>query len=85
MTPLGIGLCHIHILQPAPRSNIFKGVRRSWTRLLEGRCGIVSIKDKGPQFATLPSRIAGLVKEGRKDDGGWNAKEWLTPGVRFYV
>ncbi|KAF2196875.1 3-oxoacyl-synthase-like protein, partial [Delitschia confertaspora ATCC 74209] len=56
------------------------GVRRTWTRLLDGHCGIVSIKDKGPQFTGLPSRIAGLVEEGKREDGGWNAKEWLEPG-----
>lgn len=57
------------------------GVRRTWKRLLDGHCGVVSIKDKGPQFAALPSQIAGVVPEGRKEDGKWNAKEWLEPGV----
>ncbi|KAF2191473.1 ketoacyl synthase domain-containing protein [Zopfia rhizophila CBS 207.26] len=56
------------------------GVRRTWQRLLDGHCGIVSINEKGPQFASLPSRIAGIVPEGRKEDGEWNAKEWLSPG-----
>ncbi|KAF2477552.1 ketoacyl synthase domain-containing protein [Lindgomyces ingoldianus] len=56
------------------------GVRRTWKGLLDGKFGIVSIKDKGPQFANLPSQIAGLVPEGRKEDGKWNAKECLRPG-----
>jgi 3-oxoacyl-[acyl-carrier-protein] synthase II len=60
-------------------------VRRTWSRLLDGQCGIVSIKDKSPQFASLPSQIAGLIQEGKKDDGGWNAKELLGPGVRLLL
>jgi 3-oxoacyl-[acyl-carrier-protein] synthase II len=57
------------------------GVRRIWKRLLDGHCGIVSITDKSPQFAALPSRIAGLVPKGRRDEGEWNPKELLGPGV----
>ncbi|ORY05189.1 3-oxoacyl-synthase-like protein, partial [Clohesyomyces aquaticus] len=56
------------------------GVRRSWKRLLDSECGIVSIENRGPQFATLPSRVAGLVPEGLKQDKQWNAKEYLQPG-----
>lgn len=56
------------------------GVRRTWKRLLDGHCGIVSITDKSPQFAALPSRIAGLVPKGRRDEGEWNPKELLGPG-----
>ncbi|KAF2715104.1 3-oxoacyl-synthase-like protein [Pleomassaria siparia CBS 279.74] len=55
-------------------------VRQTWRRLLDGQCGIVSIKEKGSQFALLPSQIAGLVREGPKEEGGWNANEWLNPG-----
>lgn len=58
-----------------------EGVRRTWKRLLDSECGIVSIKERSPQFATLPSQIAGVVPEGRKDEGKWNAAEWLKPGV----
>ncbi|KAF2875296.1 3-oxoacyl-synthase-like protein [Massariosphaeria phaeospora] len=56
------------------------GVRRTWRRLLDGHCGIVSIKDRDPHFAGLPSQVAAIVPEGKKDDGMWNAKEWLNPG-----
>ncbi|OCK81087.1 ketoacyl synthase domain-containing protein [Lepidopterella palustris CBS 459.81] len=55
------------------------GVRRTWSRLLDGHCGVVSIKDKSPRFASLPSQIAGLVPEG-KEHGAWNPKNWLSPG-----
>ncbi|KZF21484.1 3-oxoacyl-synth [Xylona heveae TC161] len=56
------------------------GVRRSWSRLLDGSCGIVSVKDKGPQFAALPSQVAALVPTGSKTTGGWDRTEWLAPG-----
>ncbi|KAF2270086.1 3-oxoacyl-synthase-like protein [Lojkania enalia] len=56
------------------------GVRRTWKRLLDGQCGILSIKERGPQFAALPSQVAGIVPEGKKEDGAWNAKELLNPG-----
>ncbi|KAH7408667.1 3-oxoacyl-synthase-like protein [Phaeosphaeria sp. MPI-PUGE-AT-0046c] len=52
------------------------GVRRSWTRLIDGHCGVVSIKERSPDFATLPSQIAALVPEGRREDGKWSAKEY---------
>ena len=54
-------------------------MRRAWSRLLDGHCGVVSIKDRSPQFAALPSQIAGTVPEGRKEDGMWNPKDWLSP------
>ncbi|KAF2742877.1 3-oxoacyl-synthase-like protein [Sporormia fimetaria CBS 119925] len=56
------------------------GVRRAWQRLLDGHCGIVSIKERGPQFTGLPSQVAGIVPEGSKVDAKWNAREWLEPG-----
>ncbi|KAH8704664.1 3-oxoacyl-synthase-like protein [Phaeosphaeriaceae sp. PMI808] len=56
------------------------GVRRTWTRLIEGHCGIVSIKERSPAFATLPSQVAALVPEGKREDGKWNAQEYgLNP------
>ncbi|KAJ9622745.1 Mitochondrial beta-keto-acyl synthase [Taxawa tesnikishii (nom. ined.)] len=56
------------------------GVRRVWRRLLDGHCGISSIKDRGAQFAALPSQVAGVIPIGNREDGGWNPKEWLLPG-----
>ncbi|KAF2126087.1 3-oxoacyl-synthase-like protein [Dothidotthia symphoricarpi CBS 119687] len=55
------------------------GVRRTWKRLIDSDCGVVSIKDRSPQFAALPSQVAALVPEGAKDDGLWNPKEYLSP------
>jgi 3-oxoacyl-[acyl-carrier-protein] synthase II len=57
------------------------GVRRTWKRLLDSQSGIVSIKDRSAQFAALPSQVAAVVPQGSKEDGMWNAKERLTPGV----
>ncbi|KAI9737054.1 MAG: Mitochondrial beta-keto-acyl synthase [Cirrosporium novae-zelandiae] len=54
------------------------GIRRSWRRLLNGDCGIVSIKERDSRFATLPCQIAGTVPQGLSIDGGWTAAEWLS-------
>ena len=59
------------------------GVRRTWQRLIDGHCGITSIKDRGPLFATLPSQVAAVVPEGLRVDGNWNVKEHIAPGVRL--
>ncbi|KAH7125492.1 3-oxoacyl-synthase-like protein [Dendryphion nanum] len=55
------------------------GVRQTWSRLLDGQCGIVSIRDRSPQFALLPSQVAAVVPEGKKENGEWNSKELLKP------
>lgn len=59
------------------------GVRHSWSRLLNGECGIVSVHDRGAQFAALPSRIAGCVPRGKTEDGRWEAKGLLDATVRL--
>jgi 3-oxoacyl-[acyl-carrier-protein] synthase II len=59
------------------------GVRASWNRLLAGKTGIVSLQPRGPQFAPIPSQVAGLVPRGLKAEGGWTPDEWLEKGVRF--
>ena len=41
----------------------------------------MSISDRSPQFATLPSQIAAVVPEGKKDDGKWNSQELFNSGV----
>ncbi|PVI06424.1 3-oxoacyl-synthase-like protein [Periconia macrospinosa] len=42
------------------------GVRQTWKRLLDSQCGIQSIKNRGPQFAALPSQVAGIIEQGDK-------------------
>jgi 3-oxoacyl-[acyl-carrier-protein] synthase II len=53
------------------------GVKHTWKRLVNSGSGIVSITTRGPQFDTLPSRVAGVVPTGSRDDGRWQAKDWL--------
>ncbi|OKL61588.1 putative 3-oxoacyl-(acyl-carrier proteun) synthase [Talaromyces atroroseus] len=54
------------------------GIRRTWSRLLDGHCGIVNVADRHPRFAEIPSQIAAVVPPGTRKDGGWKASEWLT-------
>ncbi|KAI9691597.1 MAG: putative PKS/NRPS-like protein biosynthetic cluster [Bathelium mastoideum] len=56
------------------------GVRNTWHRLINGHCGITSIKSRGPNFALLPSQVAAIVPQGSAQDGKWDAKERLEPG-----
>ena len=58
------------------------GIRRTWTRLLAGDCGIVSVADREPsaRWNELPSTVAGIVPEGSKNDGKWQASDWLERG-----
>jgi len=53
------------------------GIRHTWRRLLGAESGIVSTSRRGPQFDSLPSRVAGLVPPGSREDGGWQAQDWL--------
>lgn len=53
------------------------GIKQTWQRLLASQSGIVSTTSKGPPFDTLPSRVAGLVPLGSREDGCWQAKDWL--------
>lgn len=42
----------------------------------------MSIKDRSPVFASLPSQVAALVPEGSRKDRNWVAKEYgLNAGV----
>ncbi|EXJ93046.1 3-oxoacyl-[acyl-carrier-protein] synthase II [Capronia epimyces CBS 606.96] len=63
------------------------GVRRTWQRLLNGECGIVSTRHLGLEFAGLPSQVAGLVPvsvpgSGSHDGAGegvWHAQDHVSP------
>ncbi|KAK8140522.1 putative CEM1-beta-keto-acyl-ACP synthase- mitochondrial [Apiospora sp. TS-2023a] len=56
------------------------GVKRTWKRLLESHCGIVSVVDYEPrkQWQELSSTVAGIVPKGSVNDGGWQTSDWLT-------
>ncbi|KAF7543056.1 hypothetical protein G7Z17_g11053 [Cylindrodendrum hubeiense] len=55
------------------------GVRRTWTRLLAGDSGIVSVAHLEPQarWRELTSTVAGLVPSG-EGEGQWTASDWLS-------
>ncbi|KAL1964998.1 hypothetical protein VTN77DRAFT_6198 [Rasamsonia byssochlamydoides] len=54
------------------------GVRRTWKRLLDGHCGIVNVANRHPRFAELPCQVAAVVPRGTRQEGGWQASEWLS-------
>lgn len=56
------------------------GVKRTWSRLLNGECGIVSVADLEPQarWKELTSTVSGLVPSG-EGEGRWRASDWLSP------
>ncbi|KAG5659050.1 hypothetical protein KAF25_007603 [Fusarium avenaceum] len=57
------------------------GVRRTWTRLLNSECGIVSVADLEPQarWKELTSTVSGLVPSGKGEgEGQWRASDWFS-------
>ena len=55
------------------------GATKSWQRLVEGQCGIRSIKNR-PEFNGIPSQVAATIPFGTSRDGGWDPNEWLGGG-----
>ncbi|KAH7172012.1 thiolase-like protein [Fusarium sp. MPI-SDFR-AT-0072] len=55
------------------------GVRRTWTRLINNECGIVSVADLEPQtrWKELTSTVSGLVPGG-DGEGRWRASDWVN-------
>lgn len=43
------------------------------------------MKDRHPGFAELPCQIAAVVPEGPKEQGCWQASDWLTRDVRLFL
>lgn len=58
------------------------GIRQTWKRLLASECGIVSTADLEPsqRWRELPSTVAGIVPAGSKEEGKWQASDWLEKG-----
>ncbi|MCJ1426768.1 Mitochondrial beta-keto-acyl synthase, partial [Sticta canariensis] len=54
------------------------GVARSWKRLIDACCGIVSLRDQGAAFTQQQCQVAGLVPSGKKEHGGWTVEEWMS-------
>lgn len=67
------------------------GVQQTWSRLIAGECGVVSLKNLPtvnglPGFDTLPSQVGAVVKrEGGYAAGGFDSTEWLDRGVRLVL
>jgi 3-oxoacyl-[acyl-carrier-protein] synthase II len=53
------------------------GIRQTWLRLIGSSSGLASTLPRGQQFDALPSKVAGLVPQGKREDGCWQAKDWL--------
>lgn len=84
VTPLGLGL----YINPQLRFNLqaddaILGAQRSWKHLLDAQCGIVSLRTKGAAFRRQQCQVAGLVPQGKGEDGGWKVDEWLDRNVRL--
>jgi 3-oxoacyl-[acyl-carrier-protein] synthase II len=79
VTPLGVGKLEQASLLKILK--VYSGVRNSWRRLIAGETGIGSTRDSGPEFASIPSQVAGFVPTGTREEGGWNAADWLDKRV----
>ncbi|KAM4060238.1 3-oxoacyl-[acyl-carrier-protein] synthase 2 [Hirsutella rhossiliensis] len=55
------------------------GIRRTWSRLLAGDCGITSVASREPRerWRELTSTVAGIVPRGDAE-GQWRAADWLS-------
>jgi 3-oxoacyl-[acyl-carrier-protein] synthase II len=58
------------------------GIRQTWKRLLASESGIVSVVhlEPAPRWRELPSTVAGLVPQGSRVEGKWQASDWLEKG-----
>ncbi|PQE08834.1 3-oxoacyl-[acyl-carrier- ] synthase protein [Rutstroemia sp. NJR-2017a WRK4] len=58
------------------------GIRPTWSRLLAGHSGIVNISSLEPtaRWKPLPSKVAGIVPTGSKEEAKWRASDWLSEG-----
>ncbi|KAK9476337.1 thiolase-like protein [Lipomyces japonicus] len=61
------------------------GVKRTWSRLINGESGIVSTLDRGinaDKYDSIPCTVAGFVPEGPNGyaSGEWNSTEWVSAG-----
>jgi 3-oxoacyl-[acyl-carrier-protein] synthase II len=57
------------------------GVRSTWTRLIAGHSGIVSIAnlESIERCRDLTSTVAGVVPSGENAKDQWRASDWLSP------
>lgn len=50
---------------------------------MDGHCGIVNVSRRDERFKEQPCQVAAVVPDGRREDGGWLASEWLSRSVCF--
>lgn len=58
------------------------GIRPTWSRLIAGKCGIVSLPSnyfQPPEREALPSTIAGLVPS-KNEIHSWRSSDWFKKG-----
>ncbi|KAI1338046.1 putative 3-oxoacyl--synthase [Xylariaceae sp. FL0016] len=57
------------------------GARLSWSRLIAGHSGIVSVAKYEPQqrWKELTSTVAGIVPKSGTGEGVWRPEDWLSP------
>jgi 3-oxoacyl-[acyl-carrier-protein] synthase II len=58
------------------------GIRHTWKRLLASESGLGSVAhlEPAPRWRELPSTVAGIVPQGSKAEGKWQASDWLDKG-----
>ncbi|KAM3081615.1 Mitochondrial beta-keto-acyl synthase [Clarireedia jacksonii] len=58
------------------------GTILTWNRLLASHCGIANLSNIEPtaRWKPLPSKVAGIVPTGSKEEGKWQASDWLSEG-----
>jgi 3-oxoacyl-[acyl-carrier-protein] synthase II len=58
------------------------GIRHTWKRLLASESGLASVThlEPAPRWRELPSTVAGIVPQGSKAEGKWQASDWLEKG-----
>lgn len=86
VTPLGLG-ASTHDCNATGSFHLLMnciGVERSWKRLVDGHCAVVSLtgNNENRAYALQQCQVAGLVPRGKREAAGWTASEWLSSDVR---
>lgn len=54
------------------------GFKQTWKRLINAECGVISTKPLGPEFAALPSQVAGIVPQGPLEKHRWTTSDHVS-------
>ena len=55
------------------------GIKHNWKNLISGKSGIVALDHD--EFRNIPSKVAGKIPLGSKDEGKWDPADWLSDKV----